>query len=96
MYRIFRITRESKQLSALLVFQFIYTKVGVEHSLLPFRCTWSSGPQACVFPPRRFSVGRATIYAPHPASAFGAKCWLQIVDQQITVAWTVDRTPRFQ
>jgi len=64
-------TRESKKLSALLFFQFIYTNVGLNkyviflHSLLPFRCTWSSGPQACVFPPRRrFLVGRATIYAP--------------------------------
>jgi hypothetical protein len=67
------------------------------HSLLPFRCTWSGGPQACAFPPRRrFSVGRATIYAPLPVSAFGANCWLQIVGQQITVACTVDRTPLFQ
>jgi hypothetical protein len=47
-----RCTRESQKLSALLFFQFIYTEVGVEqvrhflHSLLPFRCTWSSRPQA--------------------------------------------------
>ena len=67
-------TRESQKLSALLFFQFIYANVGLNkyviflHSLLPFRCTWSSGAQACVFPPRRrFSVGRATIYAPLPA-----------------------------
>jgi hypothetical protein len=38
-------------------FQFIYTTVGLNkyviflHSLLPFRCTWSSGQQAYVFPP---------------------------------------------
>ena len=37
------------------------------HSLLPFQCTWSSGPQACIFPPRRrFLVGCATIYVPLP------------------------------
>ena len=66
--------RESQKLSALLFFQFIYTNVGLNkyviflHSLFPFRCTWSSGSQACVFPPgRRLSVGRATIYAPLPA-----------------------------
>jgi hypothetical protein len=57
-----------------LFFQFIYTTVGLNkyviflHSLLPFRCTCSSCPQACVFPPgSRFSVGRATIYSPLPS-----------------------------
>ena len=69
----FDLTRASQKLSALLFFQFIYTNVGLNryiiflHSLLPFRHTWSSGPQACIFPPRRrFSAGRATIYAPLP------------------------------
>ena len=65
-------TRVSQKLSTLLFFQFIYTNVGLNkyviflHSLLPFQCTWSSGPQDCVFPPR-FSIRRATIYAPLPA-----------------------------
>jgi hypothetical protein len=69
-------TRERQKLSAFLFFQFIYTNVGLNkyviflHSVLPFRCTWSSGPQACVFLPRRFSVGRATIYVPLPALFF--------------------------
>ena len=63
-------TRASKK--SALFFQFIYTNVGLKkyviflHSLL-FRRVWSSGPQASVFPPRRFSSGRATICAPLPA-----------------------------
>jgi len=46
-----------------LFFQFIYTNVALNkyviflHSLLPLRCTWSSGPQACLFPPRRRFFG---------------------------------------
>ena len=51
-----------------LVFPGLNKYVIFLHSLLPFRCTWSSGRQACVFPPRtRFSAGRATICAPLPA-----------------------------
>jgi hypothetical protein len=40
-------------------FQFNYTNIGLNnyvilvHRLHPFRCTWSSGPEACMFPPRK-------------------------------------------
>jgi hypothetical protein len=57
------IRRQVKNYPHFSIFHFIYKTVGLNkyviflHILLPFRCTWSSGPQACVFLPiRRFLV----------------------------------------